>query len=207
MPFSHSVDWQFKWLPSELDAHFFAFVATMHLNCDSPNKLLQFRPDHRLPPRGAFVAFSVFSFRTCLYVGVNVCLRVPSVLHQSPTDSQWQLKKFFCKLSQSHPHRWVDLRQLGLSFSRTGGLKGNATPRNWIQCFYPIGSCSRNWGPSGFSVGQIRTTFDIVAFTWSQRNDYSSGASVWTSLCAFGIKRLEDSGNSGTKPPQTSAGK
>ncbi len=89
----------------------FRFVASMHLNCDSSNNLLQFRPEHRLPPRGVSVAFS--GFLTCLYVGVNVCLRVaaPSVLHQSPTDSQWQLKNFFCKLSQSHPHRWVDLRQ------------------------------------------------------------------------------------------------
>lgn len=41
----------------------FRFAATVHFNSDSPNKLLQFRPEHRLPPRGVFVPFSRFLTR------------------------------------------------------------------------------------------------------------------------------------------------
>lgn len=80
----------------------FRFVATMYLNFDSFNKLLKFRLEHRLPPRGVFVAF--LDFLTSLYVGVNVCVRVTvsSVLHllQPASDS---LKSYSANFRRAAP--------------------------------------------------------------------------------------------------------
>lgn len=99
------------------------------------------------------------------------------------------------------------LKTIGAIFQQDWRLKGECYSKKLNPMLLSNWQLLPKLRSFGVSVGQIRTTFDIVAFTWSQRNDYRSGASVWTSLCAFGIKRLEDSGNSGTKPPQTSAGK
>lgn len=46
---------------------------------------------------------------------------VPAVPHQAAADKQQQqLHKFLCELSKSHPHRWVDSGQWGLSPRSTG---------------------------------------------------------------------------------------
>lgn len=122
---------------------------------------------------GAFTA----SFLCVLfYVGVNVCLQVagPPVLHQPPPDSQWQLKTLLWKLSQSHPHRWVDLRQWAQE--RAGGLKG--------ECYSKRSDTEMQSNWKFLGVIRVLSGSDedqTVAFTWSKTNDYASGVA----LCTF----------------------
>lgn len=110
------------------------------------------------------------------YVGVNVCLQVagPPVLHQPPPDSQWQLKTLLWKLSQSHPHRWVDLRQWAQE--RAGGLKG--------ECYSKRSDTEMQSNWKFLGVIRVLSGSDedqTVAFTWSKTNDHASGVA----LCTF----------------------
>lgn len=120
------VDCQLKPYPSGLDALLCRFVATVNSNSFSSDTAARLGPKHDEPLRAGPAPWSVLRSASTLRFRGSVL----SVLHQAAADNQWQLKKFLCKLSQSHPHRWVDLRQRGLSSSRTGSLKGNATKRN-----------------------------------------------------------------------------
>lgn len=118
-------------------------------NPDSPSSGLQARPGHGEPQRAAAAVaapWPLFKLHRRRRRQRRVCVapsRLSSIGLQPPTSDK--SKSSSANFPKSHPHIWVDLRQWGLSFRRTGSLKGNGARREGTRGFIQTGTWTSNW--------------------------------------------------------------